>query len=283
MFCAQWCKASRPYHFARLSAWFPALTWGLDIMAKSPLGYIAYQGPSLIDGAPIVVIINKVHSASANDKTGAMVQSFIIRSDIAPMAAIASGADESICGACPHRPLLARASGAAPCYVQVAKSVNSVYEAYKRGRYQVATPAELSIILAGKMVRIGTYGDGAAAPVEMWRTIVSMARGHAGYSHQWQRADFDHSAWAPLVMASADTLEESALANLHGMRTFRVSIGLDVQSGEISCPASSEGGRKSNCAKCGLCGGTSKSAKDIVIADHAAGHAKRVINIQVAV
>ena len=249
---------------------------------KKPLGYIAYEGPSMLDGQPIVVIINKVHSTSKNDKTGNMVQSFIIRSDIAPMAALQSGADESICGQCEHRPILAKHTGKAPCYVQVGKSVQSVYHAYKRGRYVRVSHAELSVILAGKMVRIGTYGDGAAAPVSMWKTIVSMASGHNGYSHQWQRADFDHAAWSPLVMASTDTIDQAALANLHGMRSFRVSVGVDKQAGEISCPASVEGGWKTTCVNCGLCGGTSKQAKDIVIADHAAGHQRRVIRIAVA-
>lgn len=37
------------------------------------LGYIAYEGPSEIDGAPIVVIVNKINDASKNDKTGALV------------------------------------------------------------------------------------------------------------------------------------------------------------------------------------------------------------------
>jgi hypothetical protein len=31
-----------------------------------------------------------------------------------------------------------------------------------------------------------------------------------------------------------------------------------------------------------LCGGTSKQARDVVIADHAVGHARRVIRLQVA-
>jgi len=57
------------------------------------LGYIAYEGPSKIDGAPIVVIVNKINGDSKNDKTGAIVQTFIIRSDIAPMAALQTGAD----------------------------------------------------------------------------------------------------------------------------------------------------------------------------------------------
>lgn len=78
-------------------------------------------------------------------------------------------------------------------------------------------------------------------------------------------------------MASADTIDQAAKANLLGMRVFRVSQGIDVQPGEAMCPASAEAGRKSTCAKCTLCAGTSIKARDIVIADHAAGHARRVI------
>jgi len=243
------------------------------------LGYIAYEGPSLIDGAPIVVIVNKVHTASKNDKTGAIVQTFIIRTDIAPMAALQSGADASICGDCEHRPILAKQTGAAPCYVQVGKSVQSVFHAYRRGRYVKADPATIARVLAGKIVRIGIYGDPFAAPVKMWTQITRYAAGRRGYSHQWDRPDFDVAAWAPLVMASADNIDQAAKANLLGMRVFRVSVGVDVQPGEAVCPASAEGGRRSTCAKCTLCSGTSIAARDIVIADHAAGHARRVISI----
>jgi hypothetical protein len=243
-----------------------------------PLGYIAYEGPSLIDGAPIVVIINKL-DGSDNAKTGAIVQSFIIRADVAPTEALKTGEDESICGQCPHRPLLARETGAAPCYVNVGRSVRSVYEAYKRGRYTRADAATIARALASKIVRLGTYGDPAAAPVTMWARITRYAAGRRGYTHQWGRPDFDAQAWAPLVMASADTLDEAARANLLGMRVFRVSIGIDVQAGEAMCPASTEAGRKATCAKCTLCSGTSIQARDIVIADHAVGHARRVIKI----
>jgi hypothetical protein len=245
-----------------------------------PLGYIAYEGPSVIDGRPIVVIINKINDASANEKTGALVQSFIIRSDVPPVQALQTGDDVSICGQCPHRPILARENGQAPCYVNVGRSVRSVYEAYRRGRYVKATPAQLRAILKGRRVRLGTYGDPAAAPVEIWREIVADALGHVGYSHQWQSIGFDHASWAPLVMASADSADEAAQANLFGMRVFRVSIGVDKQQGEATCPASAEGGRRATCADCMLCGGTSKAARDIVIADHASGHARRVINIK---
>lgn len=243
-----------------------------------PLGYIAYEGPSLIDGAPIVVIVNKL-DGSDNAKTGAIVQSFIIRSDVAPTDALKTGADVSICGQCPHRPILAKQNGEAPCYVQVGKSVQSVYHAYKRGRYTRADAATIARALAGKVVRLGTYGDPAAAPVRMWAQITRYAAGRRGYTHQWDRSDFDAQAWAPLVMASADTIDEAARANLLGMRVFRVSIGVDVQAGEAMCPASAEAGRRATCAKCTLCSGASIQARDIVIADHAVGHARRVIKI----
>jgi hypothetical protein len=73
-------------------------------MSNKILGYIAYEGASMIDGAPIVVIVNKIDADSKNEKTGAIVQTFIIRSDIAPMAALQSGDDVAICGDCAHRP-----------------------------------------------------------------------------------------------------------------------------------------------------------------------------------
>jgi hypothetical protein len=247
------------------------------------LGYIAYEGPSLIDGSPIVVIVNKL-DGSDNAKTGAIVQSFIIRSDVAPIEALATGQDESICGDCGHRPYLIKTgqSDEPPCYVNVGRSVRSVYEAYKRGRYTRADAATIARALAGKIVRLGTYGDPAAAPVSMWIKITRYAAGRRGYTQQWDRPEFDAAAWAPLVMASADSIDEAARANLLGMRVFRVSIGVDVQPGEASCPASTEAGKRSTCAKCTLCSGTTIQARDIVIADHAAGHKRRVIKIGVA-
>lgn len=64
-------------------------------------GFIFYCGPSQIDGAPIVGI---AVLRSANAKTGDMVQTYILRADTAPLTALSTGADVSICGACPHRP-----------------------------------------------------------------------------------------------------------------------------------------------------------------------------------
>lgn len=237
---------------------------------------IVYDGPSIIDGAPIVVILTGLASNSENSKTGDLVQSFIIRSDVAPTDALRTGDDVSVCGMCPHRPLIARTIGAAPCYVRVHESVLSVYRAYRRGSYPVATSiGQVAALLRGRRLRLGTYGDPAAAPVGLWQLLVSLADGHVGYSHQWQSVGFDVNAWAPLVMASVDSAAEAAQAAALGMRYFRVSIGVDRQPLEVTCPASAEGGRRAQCSDCLLCGGTSKAARSIVIADHAAGHDKR--------
>lgn len=249
-----------------------------------PLGFIVYEGPSMIDGSPIVVILNKLAGDSDNSKTGGLVQSFIIRADVSPVVALQTGDDASVCGDCIHRPILARHSGEPPCYVNVGRSVLSVWNAYRRGSYRRATSrAELREALAGKTLRLGTYGDPFAAPVAMWAELCSFADDHVGYSHQWQDVRFDHAAWAPLVMASADSIDQAALANLYGMRAFRVSVGVDRQPMETVCPASAEGGRRATCASCRLCAGTSKLARDIVIADHASGHQARARRIPIAV
>jgi hypothetical protein len=170
-------------------------------------------------------------------------------------------------------------SGQAPCYVNVGRSVLAVYKAYIRGRYARIDTKTLAKILAGKKLRIGTYGDGAAAPAAIWQQLTQYTAGHVGYTHQWQRPGFDHSAWSRLAMASADNIHESEQARGLGYRVFRVSIGVDKQPGEISCPASAEAGKKTTCDNCMLCGGTTKAAKNIVIADHGLGYKNRIIPI----
>ena len=243
-------------------------------------GIIVYTGPSQIDGSPIVVILTR---KSKNAKTGAMIQSWILRADVDPVAASKSGDDSSICGDCPHRPLLAKQTGEPQCYVNLARAPLAIFNAYRRGRYARAQSIEqVRAFIAGGPLRLGAYGDPFAAPAPLWAQLVALASGHTGYSHQWRNPGFNPAQWAPLVMASVDSQRDADIARAMGMRTFRVSIGVDHMPGEISCPASAEAGAKTQCARCQLCGGTSKAAKHIVIADHAAGAQRRVINLRVA-
>jgi hypothetical protein len=74
----------------------------------------AWRGPSPVDGAPIVLIITGLSALpseqSDNRKTGPMVQTYILRQDMAPVAAMMAGMDRSICGDCPLRPATVKAT-----------------------------------------------------------------------------------------------------------------------------------------------------------------------------
>lgn len=243
-------------------------------------GLIVFEGPSELDGSPVVVILTR---KSRNSKTGDLVQSWILRADIDPVEAAKSGDDSSICGNCPHRPILARETGQPPCYVNIGRAPRAIWLAYQRGSYRRATSVEqVRAFINGRAFRIGAYGDPFAAPVGLWQDLVGLSSGHTGYSHQWKHPRFDPIQWAPLVMASVDSQCEADIARVIGLRTFRVSVGLDRMTGEIPCPASAEAGHRTQCADCLLCGGTTKVARNIVIADHARGFARRVIQLEVA-
>jgi len=224
---------------------------------------IIYRGPSLIDGAPIVAIATY---SDRNKKTGTMVQTYIIREDIDPREASKTGADISICGTCPHRgtatadPAAKQAKGRT-CYVLLGQGPLIVFRSYYRGVYAPADPAAIG---RGRMVRLGTYGDPAAVPGEVWEALLSEAAGWTGYSHQ--------SGFRPdMVMQSADTYAQAQAFWQAGARTFRVIAELaelDLNR-EVLCPASKEAGRRTTCEACKLCAGlATRSPKSVAIVQH---------------
>ena len=73
-------------------------------------GSVIYEGPSLIDGEPIVVIMTY---GSSNEKTGDIHQTWILLQNTSPLDGVKNGQDESICGDCVHRPALAKGNGEA--------------------------------------------------------------------------------------------------------------------------------------------------------------------------
>lgn len=227
---------------------------------------IIYDGPSMIDGKRIIVVVTGLKTRSRNSKTGDMIQTYILRADRHPIAAVRSGADESICGDCKHRG--DGMGNGRSCYVTLAHGPASVWQAWLRGVYETVTPEDAGQLVAGRMVRLGTYGDPAAAPRAIWQELVKHAAGWTGYSHRWGQID---PAWSKLVMASADTLDEGDEARALGYRTFRVGAGL-LFGKEVRCPASAEAGKKTDCASCKACMGMSGKARaSIVIAPHGAG------------
>jgi hypothetical protein len=237
-------------------------------------GVVLYEGPSLIDGQPIVVVATGLEKQSVNGKTGALIQTWILRSDISPTDAVNSGDDVSICGDCPHRGTVQDGKNIdRACYVTVFQAPLVVWKAYKRGLYPLATGDEL----AGLRVRLGAYGDPAAVPFDIWQNALRNVAAVTGYTHQWRTCN---SAMARYCMASCDSALDRELASAMGYRAFRVRRATDPKlAGEVICPASQEAGFKTNCAACVACGGLSSKAKaDIVIMAHGAASKVNAFN-----
>jgi hypothetical protein len=252
-------------------------------VARRPSGYVIYEGPSLLDGAPIVCVATL---KSRNGKTGNMLQTWILRADVSPMAASRDGSDASICGSCIHRGKATHAAkGIAKersCYVDISRAPTAVWNTYRKGRYpRAAGHIAIAAIGKGRKVRIGAYGDGSAVPSYVVDSLLSEAAGHTAYSHQ---SGNPSSSYDPArYMVSADTAEAAQAAWSTGARTFRVVTDLSeaIAGKEIPCPSL----KGIHCIDCGLCNGNPKIttrnpsarvAKSIVIPVHGAGAANFV-------
>ncbi len=236
---------------------------------------IIYNGPSLIDGKPIIVV---AIVSSGNIKTGNMIQTHIIRSDINPLEASKTGQDYSICGDCIHRGTASnnpdkKTAEGRTCYVNIGQGPNQVFKAYKAGKYPTANPEQIQAIGYGRMVRLGTYGDPAAAPSTVWDNLLKDAAGYTGYTHQHnakQAPDYSR------MMYSADTAAQAQQAHSKGYRTFRVIPVQDyatqgkasILANEILCPASKENDKGITCNNCKLCTGSTTKGKSIAIVAH---------------
>ena len=205
-----------------------------------------------------------------------MIQTWILRSDVAPFSAIHSRGDESICGSCPLRGILEASDGQYPtvnrrrgCYVNVHQAPTAVWQAYQRDRYEPFDAKQHLDLLRGRMLRIGSYGDPCAAPYSTWSTIASAASGRTGYSHQWRQGRFWR--FRRLVMASVESLDDAKLARSKGWRTFRTTTaGEQPAAGEFVCPASAEAGHRLTCDRCDACNGAADNASraSVVIGVH---------------
>ena len=249
---------------------------------------VLWRGASELDGAPIVLIgvIN-----SNNRKTGAMLQTYILRDDVDPVTANRTGADYSICGNCPLRGVVnpEKKTGTAErrgCYVVLGQGPAGVYKKFNRSGYPVLP---LSMDLPEHLkesgyydllreygrnqnIRCGTYGDPAAVPVWVWDALLSKASGWTGYTHQMDGASTPEKL-AGFCMVSADSETEAREHWKRGRRTFRVvpNTAAVVPGKEIICPATKEGGERTTCERCGLCSGASVTAKNIAAVVHGGG------------
>ena len=208
-------------------------------------GYILQRLNSPIDGKPCVVILT---TKSANRKTGNMFQVWILREDINPVEAIATGNDYSICGNCPHRKN--QTTGNRSCYVNVGQAPQSVWRAYKAGKYgklSDLSPEDLH----GKSIRWGAYGDPSIISPALFQTINEHAESHTGYTHQW-REDFAQP-FKGYFMASVDSFADYLDASTHGWKCYYVAPKGQQGHGK-QCPATVENSM-AQCITCRLCNG----------------------------
>ena len=264
-----------------------------DLDSKKIPGVILWRGASAIDGAPIVLVANRFDAKSGNDKTGAMVQTWILPDPHAAgiectgsrpakiMAWLKDTAAQSICGDCPHAWQYNVATGQnekGTCYVREYQAPAATLGGVYRGAYPIAgvdfPAAWISDIGAGRDIRAGSYGDPAACAPEIWAAFMENCAGRTGYTHGWKSAfpAFKRNAWRlrHLLMASCDSAADLRAARDAGYRGFYViphgaiNTRADIKAGAIVpgamvCPASNEfetiTGRATSCIDCGACSG----------------------------
>jgi len=223
---------------------------------------VVYEGPSELNGKPIVAIVTGLVTPSTNRKTGPMAQLWILDATTEPHVAVKTGEDESVCGDCPARGKW--------CYVTTFQGPLSIYRTWKRNGYTKYVPEAEQSLLDGTVLRFGAYGDPAAIPIEVIRDLGRRVRRFTGYTHAWKYCD---SEFRHYCMASVDTVSDQQQAAGDGWRTFRVAApDTERLKGESICPASEEAGHKINCYDCGACDGRRrpKVKSHIVIQAHGA-------------
>jgi len=216
-----------------------------------------WRGESALTGDPIVALASCLARPSRNDKTGDMIQTWILRQDMSPIRASAEDMDDAVCGDCKFR----AGNG---CYVAL-RSPQAVWKTWKAGNVPAADHRRLQGNFARKPIRLGAYGDPAAVPLNVWINAI-IATGTltwTGYTHAWKTCDQEFRKW---VMASVDTIQEQDAARLAGWKCFR-TVPDDTMRvpHSILCPAHTRG---VTCAECGLCRGTQGSGKDIIMPIH---------------
>ena len=218
---------------------------------------IIWKGESQYDNSPIMLLATGEDKRSNNIKTGAMIQLWILRTDMPPVEAVKQNLDGAVCGECTMRWNSGGGCYVIPFHYSIMWKKAMTSESWY-------TPQQLATLSRKKHlpIRMGAYGDPAMVPLEVWKQMGVMPKG-SGYTHQWETAD---TGFAELVMASVETLEKKEEANAKGYRTFRIlNNAADLAADEVMCPNYTQG---IQCRTCGLCGGLRSKAKNVAIPMH---------------
>tara|TARA_R110000796_G_scaffold20365_1_gene60730 strand:+ start:566 stop:1237 length:672 start_codon:yes stop_codon:yes gene_type:complete len=212
---------------------------------------------SAYDGQDILITFTK---KSVNAKTGDIPQVNILVDREKPTDAIQTGADYSICGDCPLRPINHKDTPIEdkPCYVNCGFGPNAIYKTKDK--------LEKTDDKVWPIIRHGAYGDPFAVGKKVNDQVKAKAKKVLAYTHAWANGKAKYLA--AFCMASVHNLDEKAKANKLGFRTFRTVkfAASKLADDEIVCPNFT---KSIQCKTCGLCGGKqTPSVKNIVIPIH---------------
>jgi hypothetical protein len=178
-----------------------------------------------------------------------------------PQDALKLGLDFSICGTCKARkdPITNKRI----CYVNPI-TIGQVYKQYRDNKYEVVKLSSLPRLPLG--VRIGSYGDPGAVPLNVWQALLTKVPYHTGYTQLWRSPQYQD--YKSILMASCFSPDDYLEAKKKGWRTYRVkSPDQHKLKDELLCPASKDIINPKTCQMCKLCKGGNKGI-DIVIDVH---------------
>ena len=216
-----------------------------------------------LNGKRVMVKFTALKNKTVNSKTGDMVQSWMLPMDWVDAKRIDD--DEAVCGDCPHS-----FRAADTCYLHKGMAFMGLLSTTKSWPQAFIDQHEFDQfvhLFSDRLVRFGSFGEPVLMGEDVVSAICSVAKGWTGYTHQWDKPQYQ---WAKkYFMASADTEEKAQQAQAMGWRTFRVRQKDDsIVKGEVNCPASKESNKKTTCSNCRLCMGTSSKAKSVTIIKH---------------
>jgi hypothetical protein len=217
-----------------------------------------WSGPSLFTGDPVVVLATARDRVGGNQKTGPVVQFWILPRDLHPVDASRGGADGAICGACPQRWSLGGG-----CYVNIHRAPASAWQSWKVGRDDHRRDGLVELALRAWPLRFGAYGDPMAVPASVWTDLLARnelarrgERAHMAYTHGWRlpRA----AAYRDFCMASCDTPSDAETARAKGWRFFLTrpaSSWLAPPDRTVECLDDARG---MQCVECKICDGAGR-------------------------
>ena len=199
-------------------------------------------------------------AAAKTRRPGDMIQTWILRQDVNPFAAIHSWPGRfrlrglSTAGHPGQGAQTRTVNRGRACYVSMSSSAAwRCGGSIGAGHYVPFDRRRHLALFRGRMLRIGSYGDPCASPTRLG-ALVRIAAGRTGYTHQWR----DRRFWPLSALLNGQCGKLGASTRRTGARLAHVPHGAEgtlPERGEFSCPASAESGHRLTCDRCGACNG----------------------------